>query len=206
MIFFKRKELTPEEEAEEILEENYVYHKFDLDSTAVWDDVKRNLTGYPIISNSDPTNPNCNTYYIFDKTGEKIDTIEFTREEIIEEIISSKFDWIKTVRKLIKISEKRIEEEEINEEVEKIKLREQKRKVREKAEKKLYGKKKTIRKSMPLNEKEMILSKFNNQCAVCIQTEGLHIHHKDHNPSNNKMENLVVLCGVCHKKTHMKVR
>ena len=55
-------------------------------------------------------------------------------------------------------------------------------------------------------DKEVIFNKFNNECAICKGKEGLHIHHKDHNPSNNRMDNLIVLCGVCHKKIHMKVR
>ena len=55
-------------------------------------------------------------------------------------------------------------------------------------------------------DKELIFNKFNNECAICSRKEGLHIHHKDHNPSNNRMDNLIVLCGVCHKKIHMKVR
>ena len=55
-------------------------------------------------------------------------------------------------------------------------------------------------------DKELIFNKFNNECAICSGKEGLHIHHKDHNPSNNRMNNLIVLCGVCHKKIHMKVR
>lgn len=52
----------------------------------------------------------------------------------------------------------------------------------------------------------MIFNKFDNECVVCGKNEGLHIHHKDKNSSNNQINNLVVLCEVCHKKTHMRVR
>lgn len=91
-------------------------------------------------------------------------------------------------------------------EANKILERQKKRKIREAAEKKLYGVVKTKRKNLTEEEKEMVFDKFNNECAVCGKKEGLHIHHKDENPSNNQMSNLVVLCGVCHKKTHMRVR
>lgn len=99
-----------------------------------------------------------------------------------------------------------IDEELIKIEAEKIKERQKKRNIREQAEKKLYGDVKTKRIILTEEEKDMVFGKFNNECAVCRKTEGLHIHHKDENPSNNQMNNLVVLCGVCHKKTHMKIR
>ncbi len=68
------------------------------------------------------------------------------------------------------------------------------------------GAKENKRAAISEKDKEMIFSKFNNECAICGIKEGLNIHHKDHNPSNNRMNNLIVLCGVCHKKIHMKVR
>ena len=71
----------------------------------------------------------------------------------------------------------------------------------------LEGKaKQNIRSPISEKDKEIIFSKFNNECAICSIKEGLHIHHKDQNPSNNIMANLILLCGVCHKKIHMKVR
>lgn len=62
------------------------------------------------------------------------------------------------------------------------------------------GAKENKRAAISEKDKEMIFSKFNNECAICGIKEGLNIHHKDHNPSNNRMNNLIVLCGVCHKK------
>jgi 5-methylcytosine-specific restriction endonuclease McrA len=78
------------------------------------------------------------------------------------------------------------------------------RKIREEAEKRLYGKVKSER--TLIKDKEEIFRKFGNKCGVCGEMEGLHIHHKDKDATNNSADNLIVLCGVCHKKIHMKVR
>ena len=92
-------------------------------------------------------------------------------------------------------------------EIEKFKEIEQRKSIREEAEKRFYGKvKENKRAPISENDKEIIFNKFGNECIICRRTEGLHIHHKDHNPSNNKLDNLLLLCGVCHKKIHMKVR
>jgi 5-methylcytosine-specific restriction endonuclease McrA len=88
----------------------------------------------------------------------------------------------------------------------KIEERSRKHKIKLQAEKEVYGKEKNIRKSFSNDEKDEIFAHFNNECVICATTEGLHIHHKDKNPSNNQMKNLIVLCGVCHKKVHMNVR
>jgi len=81
-----------------------------------------------------------------------------------------------------------------------------KMRIKEKAETRVYGKVKSKRVPIKEEDKEAILRKFGNKCAICSKTEGLHIHHKDKNPKNNTSDNLIVLCGVCHKKIHMKVR
>lgn len=91
-------------------------------------------------------------------------------------------------------------------EVENIKKRQRKLNLKEEAEKIYFGEIKNKRKSLTEEEKVSILDKFNRQCTICGATEGLHIHHKDKNPKNNTVANLIVLCGVCHKKIHMKVR
>lgn len=95
---------------------------------------------------------------------------------------------------------------ELEYEKEKIMERERKRKVRETVELEVYGKVKNKRQIFTNEEKCMIFDKFNNECAICGTKEGLHIHHKDQNPKNNQINNLILLCGVCHKKIHMKVR
>jgi len=91
-------------------------------------------------------------------------------------------------------------------EKEKIAEREKKYALKEKAEREYYGAIKTKRQTLDFDTKETIFSKFNYKCAICNATQGLHIHHKDENPSNNQIDNLLVLCSVCHKKVHMKVR
>ena len=91
-------------------------------------------------------------------------------------------------------------------EIEKMHNREKQFKIREEAEKKYYGKAKNKRQSFSEDEIDSILAKFGNKCAICSKDEGLHIHHKDRNPSNNQLDNLIVLCSICHKKIHMKVR
>lgn len=41
------------------------------------------------------------------------------------------------------------------------------------------------------------------QCDRCGRSNiSLHIHHKDENPFNNRIENLLVLCAHCHRKAH----
>ena len=102
---------------------------------------------------------------------------------------------------------KEINEEDIEEKIEKIKKLERTRNIREEAERRLYGNlNRQKRISLTKEQKEMVFDKFNNKCAICNAEEGLHIHHKDQNPKNNQIDNLLVLCGICHKKVHMKVR
>ena len=97
---------------------------------------------------------------------------------------------------------------DVFEEIKKIKESERQSKIRSKAEKRLYGKVKTKKKRVPLSKalRDRVYRKYENQCMICSQKQGLHIHHKDHDPKNNAMRNLLLLCGVCHKKIHMKVR
>lgn len=43
------------------------------------------------------------------------------------------------------------------------------------------------------------------KCEICDYSEKVYcldIHHLDKNPTNNKVENLVVLCCMCHRKLH----
>lgn len=93
-----------------------------------------------------------------------------------------------------------------NKEIRKLKERERIAKIKEKAEKDYYGKVKTKREHVPKDVRETVFHKYDNECAVCGRKEGLHVHHKDNDSKNNRMSNLVLLCGVCHKKAHMKVR
>jgi hypothetical protein len=91
-------------------------------------------------------------------------------------------------------------------EKEKIMRRKKLSEMRELAEKEVYGEVKHRRQTIDKTLRDAIFDKFDSQCMICNQKQGLHIHHKDHDSSNNAMKNLLLLCGVCHKKIHMKVR
>lgn len=41
-----------------------------------------------------------------------------------------------------------------------------------------------------------------DHCQECRATENLQIHHIDGNPKNNRLSNLMTLCGSCHTKWH----
>ena len=50
--------------------------------------------------------------------------------------------------------------------------------------------------------KAELQSEINSQCPFCENTDvgHFHIHHIDENPSNNGIENLILLCPNCHSK------
>lgn len=43
-----------------------------------------------------------------------------------------------------------------------------------------------------------------SRCVVCQSDEDIHVHHIDHDPTNNEMSNLVFLCRFCHVRHHWK--
>ena len=45
---------------------------------------------------------------------------------------------------------------------------------------------------------------FGNKCQRCSSTRRLHLHHLDGNPSNYRLENLTLLCSLCHGNEHRK--
>jgi hypothetical protein len=51
--------------------------------------------------------------------------------------------------------------------------------------------------------KPSILKRDNYTCQKCFRTREdgmvLHVHHKDLNGANHNQENLITLCGFCHK-------
>lgn len=130
----------------------------------------------------------------------------FQKAKIVEALIRKDFDLQKSIKLLLKERESEEKEKEIQNKILDLKYREKQKLIRQEAEKRLYGKNKTQRQSFTEEEKEIIFDRYNHQCAICGNNEGLHIHHRDCNPSNNKLDNLILLCGVCHKKIHMKVR
>lgn len=53
-----------------------------------------------------------------------------------------------------------------------------------------------------------MLERDGQRCSVCGGGgEDLHIHHIDHNPpTNDDLENLITLCGICHARVHTELR
>lgn len=48
-----------------------------------------------------------------------------------------------------------------------------------------------------------ILDRDNFMCRICGNDEdGLNVHHIDYNRANNDSNNLVTLCGDCHRAVH----
>jgi len=46
---------------------------------------------------------------------------------------------------------------------------------------------------------------FTNHCSLCQKKEcRLEVHHIDHNPKNDEIENLQILCCSCHIKHHRR--
>lgn len=50
--------------------------------------------------------------------------------------------------------------------------------------------------------REKALQEYDEECEVCGATENIHIHHIDGDDENNDIENLIPLCGSCHRKVH----
>ena len=56
--------------------------------------------------------------------------------------------------------------------------------------------------------RRLVFKYKDKECQVCEYSEYdfcLDIHHIDENPLNNSIENLAVLCVMCHKKLHKGV-
>jgi len=58
------------------------------------------------------------------------------------------------------------------------------------------------RKSISALTSKKLYQEANNRCPFCCVADVavLEIHHIDGDPSNNKIENLIVVCGNCHSK------
>jgi len=53
--------------------------------------------------------------------------------------------------------------------------------------------------------RKFVFSNKEKKCESCGYDEYdfcLDVHHKDENPINNSLENLIVLCAHCHRKLH----
>jgi hypothetical protein len=132
--------------------------------------------------------------------------ISFSFQEIKKIIIKNNLSKKEIKEVIIKNFERIKDEIDLKLEKEKIKREEQKAKIRERAEREYYGKVKTKRQAFNKDLKEAVYHKYNNECALCGAKEGLHIHHRNQDAKNNQLSNLILLCGVCHKKMHMNVR
>ena len=64
-------------------------------------------------------------------------------------------------------------------------------------------KKSNKKKRVPIKTKvkREIFERADNTCQHCGENTALDIHHIDENPSNNRKNNLIVLCPNCHRKT-----
>lgn len=63
---------------------------------------------------------------------------------------------------------------------------------------------KKARSSIPPDISSSILFQSDRTCCVCREPrKSIQIHHLDENPSNNAMDNLVVLCLDCHDQTQI---
>ena len=49
-----------------------------------------------------------------------------------------------------------------------------------------------------------ILKKDILKCELCESTNNLEVHHKDKNPMNNELNNIIKVCCKCHHKFHPK--
>ena len=54
-----------------------------------------------------------------------------------------------------------------------------------------------------MNYREKALREYQHKCAICNwneDTDVLEVHHIDENRQNNELNNLIILCPICHKK------
>lgn len=55
-----------------------------------------------------------------------------------------------------------------------------------------------------LNQKyrRKLLKERGEMCEICKKTENIHMHHIDFNNANNRNDNLLLLCNLCHEDKH----
>ena len=63
------------------------------------------------------------------------------------------------------------------------------------------------RKPISISVQKKVIARSRGRCEICgfdfaKHDVKPHIHHKDGNPRNNKLSNLIVVCPNCHSKLH----
>ena len=66
--------------------------------------------------------------------------------------------------------------------------------------------KKMIISNKDFNILKLKLRSNNITCEKCKKIRALQIHHKDRNRKNNHISNLKILCRVCHRKEHYRIK
>ncbi|WP_291060664.1 MULTISPECIES: HNH endonuclease signature motif containing protein [unclassified Empedobacter] len=58
------------------------------------------------------------------------------------------------------------------------------------------------RKNIPAKTRSILQKEINSKCPICNNedVEHFHVHHIDENPTNNNIDNLLMLCPNCHSK------
>lgn len=54
--------------------------------------------------------------------------------------------------------------------------------------------------------RKLAIKHLGGKCAECGSTDHLEIHHKNKDWKSNDLENLILLCSTCHRKTHQTIR
>jgi hypothetical protein len=63
------------------------------------------------------------------------------------------------------------------------------------------------RKRIPYKVKAVLQKEINSECPFCSnqEVECFEAHHIDEDPSNNDIQNLILLCAVCHSKIEKNI-
>ena len=61
---------------------------------------------------------------------------------------------------------------------------------------------------IPKHIRKLVKWLFDNRCTWCSEDNKriLQIHHIDHDPSNNEIDNLILICVWCHYAEHGDVK
>jgi len=118
--------------------------------------------------------------------------IEITPEQVMEELKEKnineiEYDDVLDVMKLY-------------DEIQEAEKKKKKMILKAKAENLVFNTKK--RQAVSNELKQLIFNKYQNKCAICGLEDNLEIHHKNENPCDNRITNLILLCPNCHAKIH----